>query len=1549
MVKILTKGLLFLTILTVFSAGNVFAQTITPGTIDPGPYAPGSTISVPIRVTGNCLPTTTTYSLYLSDASGSFGAKKLIGTFSNFYTTFVNGIIPAGTPAGNGYEVEIISANPVITSSVSAPFTISAGAGVVAGVNSSAINAAYPEVFGTCDGVNNTAYSFTDQSITGATVTATFFNELSQASEGSITPNAAGVSFTAKAANYTVVVKAVLNGIVGTKSYLLINNVVNTSFGVTGNNTVCLAGGGTLSYNVDISSPSGIQNNFPGLIYTIKWGDGARSTLTLCDIIASGGQLSHAYTTSSCGNSPNGQNNSFEVDLQPSSLYCSKVGTQVTSYAQVVTPPVNAFTFPAAGCYNTPITFVNTSDPGQDPGNLLSNCKNLNALYTWQVDGVTAASNYKLNQPFVHTFTTTGTHTITLHLQNANALCQGTDVTQTICIQKPPVPQFTLPVTSGCSPLKLTPVNQSVIDANCSTNNKYVWTVTGPASVSYANGTNSNSAQPQFVFSTSGVYQVTLGITTASCGTITAPAQTVEVDSPIAISLSPDAEFCGTNQTLSFSPAPGPTQSTVSGVAQPQPNTYTWTVAGGPYSFAAGSTANSQYPQITFTGTGTYSVSVTAKNVCSTLTQSQKLTFQNAATLSITPSAIAICPGSSVGLTGVINGNYNSFQWLGAGTFSAPGLLKTNYQPTPAEISAGKAIIILDVKTALTGPCADIQQSVTITIFPVNSINSPASYPACSGSAIGYNITSTVPASTFTWTAALTSGTATGFKNSSGPTINDILINKTAVDAVVTYTITPSANGCTGAPFLLSVTVKATASVTATPVATTICSGSSSSITLAPNIGGTTYAWTSTVTGNISGNSQQTSPITAGAINDVLANNGTSAATVTYVITPYNGTCTGQPVNVAITVEPPPVIANAGANDEICSATTYTLKGNNPFPGGGIWTVSPAGSVTFNNATVPNATAQGLVPGNTYQFTWTITPPGGCTPSSSSVTVIDDPNNIKPTFTADKTDACGTYTVNFANTTPQINGTSFLWDFGDGSPQSTAVNTAHTFSQRTDGKDTVYTVSLYMLNTCQATPPFTVKITVRPQTPVASIVPQNVTGCSPFSLVVDNYSRGNNKSYAYYLYQGATLIQQITKTDKSEIQFDPIVTTRTKIYTLYMVVTDFCGTTVQSNSIPVTVSVANLVAQMFLQNRTNQGCAPLTTSFINNSVGGDFYRYNIYDVNHKIVAQPLAPATPLAYIFNSPGVYYVTITAKNNCAMVESSPAILIRVYSVPSPQFSADVTSGCKTVTVNFTNLTANDTTEQATSLLYDWDFGDGSPHANTFMPLPHTYNYKNSPFTVTLTATNPGTNCSNVVKKTAYINVLAPPLTTFTESPGGVANVPNYTFSFLDETTNSPVSWVWTFGDGKGSTTENPTHTYIDTGLYTVTLTTTNNQGCDSTKTQIVKVTGIPGQLFFPNAFEPDGGTLALKTFMAKGSGIKEWHLQIFNNYSQLIWETSKLDDKGAPVEGWDGTFNGKAMPQGVYIWQASAVFINGTVWKGNTISNSLPKRVGTIHLIR
>ena len=621
------------------------------------------------------------------------------------------------------------------------------------------------------------------------------------------------------------------------------------------------------------------------------------------------------------------------------------------------------------------------------------------------------------------------------------------------------------------------------------------------------------------------------------------------------------------------------------------------------------------------------------------------------------------------------------------------------------------------------------------------------------------------------------------------------------------------------------------------------------------------------------------------------------------------------------------------------------------------WTVDPAKTTASASGYTASGSGNTIVdaisnsdPNNYAVVTYNIIAlsGAGCSSAAFPLTVVVAPKQAIAKFTQDVTSGCDSVKVQFTNASVPANS-SYTWDFGDGSSFSTSLDPSHVFAPRNDGKDTTYTVTLFLTSKCGNAPPTKSTVDVRTKNVIAFISPLQIVGCSPFTLAVNNFSPGSNISYDYYLYDAATLIQKITVTDKSQVRFNPISSKVTKQYTLYMIATGTCGTTGQSNIIPITVSASNLIAQVFIQNGNNKGCTPLTVNFVNNSLGGDNYYYNIYDVNHVVVDRRQGGAAPLPYTFITPGTYYITVTASNSCSTVESDPPLRIDVYPIPAPQFAADVTTGCKNVLVTFANQTPDDPNAQAKSLLYDWDFGDGSAHSFTYAPPPHNYNYKKSPFTVTLTATNLVTNCSSVTTKAAYINITAPPFTQFSTKPDTVTSIPNYRFTFTDETPGNTSAWNWSFGDGKTSTSQNPGHTYADTGIYKVTLTASSQLGCDSTISHLVRITGVPGQLFLPNAFEPNGGTVELKVFMAKGSGIAKWHLQIFNNYAQLVWETSKLDSRGAPVDGWDGTFKGVAAPQGVYVWQASATFINGTEWKGNIYNNSLPKRTGVIHLIR
>ena len=54
--------------------------------------------------------------------------------------------------------------------------------------------------------------------------------------------------------------------------------------------------------------------------------------------------------------------------------------------------------------------------------------------------------------------------------------------------------------------------------------------------------------------------------------------------------------------------------------------------------------------------------------------------------------------------------------------------------------------------------------------------------------------------------------------------------------------------------------------------------------------------------------------------------------------------------------------------------------------------------------------------------------------------------------------------------------------------------------------------------------------------------------------------------------------------------------------------------------------------------------------------------------------------------------------------------------------------------------------------------------------------------------------------------------------------------TVAFTDTSVNSPTGWVWDFGDGSGSTDQNPSHTYTTPGTYDVSLTASNAVGFSS-----------------------------------------------------------------------------------------------------------------------
>jgi PKD repeat protein len=283
-----------------------------------------------------------------------------------------------------------------------------------------------------------------------------------------------------------------------------------------------------------------------------------------------------------------------------------------------------------------------------------------------------------------------------------------------------------------------------------------------------------------------------------------------------------------------------------------------------------------------------------------------------------------------------------------------------------------------------------------------------------------------------------------------------------------------------------------------------------------------------------------------------------------------------------------------------------------------------------------------------------------------------------------------------------------------------------------------------------------------------------------------------------------------------------------------------------------------------------------------------------------------------------------------------------------PVAAFAGTPTSGTVPLTVTFTDQSTNSPTS------WSWTFGDGG--TSTSQNPVHTYNATGT-FTVTLTATNAAG--SDAETKTNYIavNPCVAPTASFTGSPtSGYAPL---TVNFTDQSTNSPTSWSWTFGDGGTSTQKNPSHVYSNVGTYTVTMTATNSCGSDmATRTDYISVTQNPGgnwTVITYDDFESGmgsytlGGSDALRytggTYAHQGSAAADiqdnsgtassfYHTASYNvsTYTELevsFWFYAVSMETGEDfwVQYYDGS-----------TWRTVASYVSGTNFSNNVFYNKV-----------
>jgi len=265
------------------------------------------------------------------------------------------------------------------------------------------------------------------------------------------------------------------------------------------------------------------------------------------------------------------------------------------------------------------------------------------------------------------------------------------------------------------------------------------------------------------------------------------------------------------------------------------------------------------------------------------------------------------------------------------------------------------------------------------------------------------------------------------------------------------------------------------------------------------------------------------------------------------------------------------------------------------------------------------------------------------------------------------------------------------------------------------------------------------------------------------------------------------------------------------------------------------------------------GCAPLEVTFTDSSDPGpagpilswswDFDGDGFEDSDLE---------SPPAQVYAAPGIYTVSLTVTN--AVGEDTETKEDSITAIAANvDFSADVTSGCVALDVQFTDL-STDCGAPITD--WSWDLDDDG-FEDSDVPNP-SYTYTTpGVFTVSLTVTNALGSATET--KTDYIAVDGP-IPDF--SAGETFGYAPLTVDFTNMTTqclSKITGWGWDFdGDSvMDSYAENPPpHTYGASGIYTVSLTvSTATSSTTETKTDYIEVRGLIHVDADSPASTPDG----------------------------------------------------------------------------------------------
>ena len=1055
-----------------------------------------------------------------------------------------------------------------------------------------------------------------------------------------------------------------------------------------------------------------------------------------------------------------------------------------------------------------------------------------------------------LQNPIASYFTP-GTYTITLTVTNAggsNTLVR----TNYITVYEPPTVDFSASITSGCFPLRVQLTDLSTAGIG-NTNVSWDW--------DFGNGQTSNLQNPFVIYTTAGIFNVTLRVTNDKGCVRT-------LSRPAFINVTPGVRsiFTHTSPTVCSAPA---TIDFTNNSTGPPVLTYLW-------DFGDGNTSTAQNPSHTYLTNGTYTATlITFSSAgCQDTLRSSPIQIGGITTDFTAP--LTACVNEPVTFTGNSTPVPGASSWTFGDGGTGVGLTTTYSYALPG---------VYTVKLVNTyANCTDsVTHDITINPLPVAEFTAPVTVSCQPPLTVNFQNLSTGGAVSWEWDF----GDGSPVNTTQNPSHTYTTYGSFDVSLIVT-----NANGCTDTiikPAFVRIR-RANMSVNGLPQRGCI------PYTIMPQPvinaldavtswewdfgdGGSSFVQNPTHTYTVQGTYTVKLIITTstGCRDTLTISNAVqvgSTPVADFSATP-NPVCARQPVQFTdLSVPADEWLWDFG------DGTTSTLQ--NPvhiFSDTGYFDITLIAynngcpdTIVFNDYiyVLPPIARIAVTPdcNNRLRFTFTdlsiapltwewdfgdgspidntqnpvhiypalgnyivrlIVTNGGCSDTTTvPVYALDERSD----FIADQTTLCktGTVTFNTLNINP-ANITSYQWNFGDGNNLTTSSPTA-THSYTTAGTYSV-TLTITDLNGCTST--FMHPDYIRINGPTAGFLAGNVSGCTGLTATFTDLSTtdGQNAITNWFWDFGDGITQNFTAPPFQHI-YNTVGTFNVKL-----VVTDAAGC-LDSLTLTSTVSTSDPIPDFVVDTLT---CPGAVLTFTNTSLpAGLSSSWDFGDGNTSIVTSP-------THSYAATGLYTVKLVIRDALGCSDS----LIRTnyirVALPVPDFTvSDSVTSCTPLEVLFTN----------TSTFYSsvsWNFGTGQGVSTLNNPI-HFFSAPGV-YPVKLIVTSPG-GCLDSITKTIRVYDTAGSRINYTP----IGGCKPLTIAMSATTPGPMVSYFWDFGDGNTITTTIPSanHTYTSFGNFLPRVIMEDPSGCiiPLQGADTLLVTGAKANFGVDTAFFCDFGTV-------------------------------------------------------------------------------------------